>query len=74
MFESGIFDGFFFMGPRPNDIFKQYTALTGVTPLPPVTISSKIQYFVRIFFLIQLWSIAYHQCRWNYNDEDDVRK
>ncbi|CAF1002078.1 unnamed protein product [Adineta steineri] len=55
MFESGIFDGFFFMGPTPNDIFKQYTALTGATPTPP------------------LWSIAYHQCRWNYNDEDDVR-
>ncbi|CAF4684394.1 unnamed protein product [Rotaria sp. Silwood1] len=55
MFEAGIFDGFFFMGPTPNDIFKQYTAITGTTPLPP------------------LWAIAYHQCRWNYNDEDDVR-
>ncbi|XP_012940746.1 neutral alpha-glucosidase AB isoform X2 [Aplysia californica] len=20
-----------------------------------------------------LWSLAYHQCRWNYNDQDDVR-
>jgi alpha-glucosidase (family GH31 glycosyl hydrolase) len=38
MFESGIFDGFFFMGPTPNDIFKQYTALTGPVPLPPVLI------------------------------------
>ncbi|CAF3788669.1 unnamed protein product [Rotaria sordida] len=55
MFETGIFDGFFFMGPTPNDIFKQYKAITGSTPLPP------------------LWAIAYHQCRWNYNDEDDVR-
>ncbi|CAF1299702.1 unnamed protein product [Adineta ricciae] len=55
MFESGIFDGFFFMGPTPRDIFKQYTSITGSVPLPP------------------LWSIAYHQCRWNYNDEDDVR-
>ncbi|CAF3409540.1 unnamed protein product [Rotaria socialis] len=55
MFEAGIFDGFFFMGPTPNDVFRQYTTLTGVTPTPP------------------LWSIAYHQCRWNYNDEDDVR-
>ncbi len=36
MFESGIFDGFFFMGPTPNDIFKQYTVLTGSVPLPPV--------------------------------------
>ncbi|CAF2524065.1 unnamed protein product [Rotaria sp. Silwood2] len=55
MFESGIFDGFFFMGPTPRDIFKQYTVITGSVPLPP------------------LWSIAYHQCRWNYIDEDDVR-
>ncbi|CAF2878516.1 unnamed protein product, partial [Rotaria sp. Silwood2] len=35
MFETGIFDGFFFMGPTPNDIFKQYTVITGTTPLPP---------------------------------------
>ncbi|CAF4153328.1 unnamed protein product, partial [Rotaria magnacalcarata] len=55
MFESGIFDGFFFMGPTPRDIFKQYTTITGAAPLPP------------------LWAIAYHQCRWNYIDEDDVR-
>ncbi|CAF3417293.1 unnamed protein product [Rotaria socialis] len=55
MFEAGIFDGFFFMGPTPRDIFKQYTTITGAAPLPP------------------LWAIAYHQCRWNYIDEDDVR-
>ncbi|CAF0994522.1 unnamed protein product [Adineta steineri] len=55
MFESGIFDGFFFLGPTPRDIFKQYSVITGSVPLPP------------------LWAIAYHQCRWNYNDEDDVR-
>ncbi|CAF2946311.1 unnamed protein product [Rotaria sp. Silwood2] len=29
MFYSGIFDGFFFMGPTPRDIFKQYTVITG---------------------------------------------
>lgn len=22
--------------------------------------------------MLQLFSIAYHQCRWNYNDQDDV--
>jgi len=36
MFESGIFDGFFFLGPKPRDIFKQYTTITGSVPLPPV--------------------------------------
>lgn len=23
--------------------------------------------------LPQFWTLGYHQCRWNYNDEDDVR-
>ncbi|CAF0830952.1 unnamed protein product [Didymodactylos carnosus] len=55
MFESGIFDGFFFLGPTPRDVFRQYGLITGTTPLPP------------------LWAIAYHQCRWNYNDEDDIK-
>ncbi|CAF4295135.1 unnamed protein product, partial [Adineta steineri] len=35
MFESGIFDGFFFLGPTPRDIFKQYSVITGSVPLPP---------------------------------------
>lgn len=34
MSESGIVDAFILMGPRPNDVFKQYTDLTGVVPLP----------------------------------------
>jgi hypothetical protein len=29
--------------------------------------------FKKIVILFKLWAIAYHQCRWNYNDEDDVR-
>lgn len=53
--ESGIIDVFFLLGPKPLDVFRQYTALTGTAPLPP------------------LFSLGYHQCRWNYNDEDDVR-
>lgn len=42
MFESGIFDGFFFLGPNPRDIFKQYTTITGSVPLPPVGICMSI--------------------------------
>ncbi|GLH04970.1 uncharacterized protein GBIM_10615, partial [Gryllus bimaculatus] len=53
--ETGIIDVFFNLGPRPLDVFRQYTKLTGTAPLP--------QYF----------AIAYHQSRWNYNDQDDVR-
>ena len=52
--ESGIIDAFFFIGPTPKDILRQYTTVTGLPVMP--------QYF----------SIAYHQCRWNYKDEDDV--
>ena len=53
--ESGIIDVFVFTGPKPYDLFRQYTGVTGKSPLPP------------------MWSIAYHQCRWNYKDEADVR-
>jgi alpha 1,3-glucosidase len=52
--ESGIIDVFIMLGPRPYDVFRQYSTLTGKPALPP------------------LFSVAYHQCRWNYNDEEDV--
>ncbi|KAL1918966.1 uncharacterized protein VTP21DRAFT_2347 [Calcarisporiella thermophila] len=52
--ESGVLDAFVFLGPNPQDIFRQYTSLTGTTIMP------------------QLFSIAYHQCRWNYINQDDV--
>lgn len=54
MAESGILDLFVFLGPTSQDIFQQYTDLTGKSPLP------------------QLFALAYHQCRWNYLNEDDV--
>lgn len=34
MAESGILDLFVFLGPSSTDIFQQYSALTGKTPLP----------------------------------------
>ena len=37
MSESGIIDVFFLMGPTAGDVMKQYTGLTGTTPLPPVS-------------------------------------
>lgn len=52
--ESGVIDVFFLLGPKPLDVFRQYTTLTGTAPLP------------------QMFSLGYHQCRWNYNDQDDV--
>ncbi|KHN31186.1 Neutral alpha-glucosidase AB [Glycine soja] len=54
MSEAGVVDAFFFIGPNPKDVLRQYTAVTGTPAMP------------------QLFSIAYHQCRWNYRDEEDV--
>jgi len=36
--ESGIIDVFVMLGPQPADVFRQYAALTGTTPLPPVCV------------------------------------
>ncbi|QHN97596.1 putative glucan 1,3-alpha-glucosidase [Arachis hypogaea] len=54
MSEAGVVDAFFFVGPTPKDVLKQYTSVTGMPAMP------------------QLFSTAYHQCRWNYKDEEDV--
>lgn len=54
MSEAGVVDAFFFVGPGPKDVVKQYASVTGTPALP------------------QLFAIAYHQCRWNYRDEEDV--
>ncbi|KAA8547035.1 hypothetical protein F0562_003464 [Nyssa sinensis] len=54
MSEAGVVDAFFFVGPGPKDVVRQYISVTGAPALP------------------QLFSTAYHQCRWNYRDEVDV--
>ncbi|MQL90678.1 hypothetical protein Taro_023276 [Colocasia esculenta] len=54
MSEAGIVDAFFFVGPEPKDVIRQYTSVTGTPAMP------------------QQFAVAYHQCRWNYRDEDDV--
>jgi len=40
--ESGIIDVFLMLGPQPADVFRQYAALTGTTPLPPVSSVSSV--------------------------------
>lgn len=52
--ESGIVDLFIMLGPSPKEVARQYSTITGRTPLP------------------QRFALGYHQCRWNYNDQDDV--
>lgn len=36
--ESGFIDIFVFLGPRPADVVRQHSAVTGVYPLPPVSV------------------------------------
>ncbi|KAK9291916.1 hypothetical protein L1049_019868 [Liquidambar formosana] len=54
MTEAGVVDAFFFAGPGPKDVVRQYTSVTGTPAMP------------------QEFATAYHQCRWNYRDEEDV--
>lgn len=54
MSEAGVVDAFFFIGPGPKDVVRQYVSVTGMPAMP------------------QLFATAYHQCRWNYRDEEDV--
>lgn len=36
MSETGNIDIFFFLGPEPDDVFRQYSSLTGTTTIPPM--------------------------------------
>lgn len=54
MSEAGVVDAFFFVGPGPKDVLRQYASVTGTQAMP------------------QEFAVAYHQCRWNYRDEEDV--
>ncbi|GAB4835531.1 Probable glucan 1,3-alpha-glucosidase [Ancistrocladus abbreviatus] len=56
MSEAGVIDAFFFVGPGPKDVIKQYVRVTGLPAMP------------------QLFATGYHQCRWNYRDEEDVEQ
>lgn len=56
MSEAGIVDLFFFVGPTPKDVVRQYTSVTGTSAMP------------------QAFATSYHQCRWNYRDEEDVKQ
>ena len=47
---------YFFVGPEPADVLRQYTELTGYMPLPP------------------RWALGYHQSRWSYTSEEQVRQ
>ena len=48
--ESGIIDLFVFFGPKPADVLRQYSALTGRSPIPPVGRSAISQYVTDVSF------------------------
>eukprot|EP01062_Namystynia_karyoxenos_P005529 TRINITY_DN11924_c1_g1_i1.p1 TRINITY_DN11924_c1_g1~~TRINITY_DN11924_c1_g1_i1.p1 ORF type:complete len:837 (+),score=314.87 TRINITY_DN11924_c1_g1_i1:99-2609(+) len=52
--KGGIYDFFFFPGPSPKDVLRQYSQVTGKMAMHP------------------LFSLGYHQCRWNYRNEEDT--
>ncbi len=54
--EGDSFIAYFFAGPEPGDVLRQYTELTGHMPLPP------------------RWALGYHQSRWGYTSEEQVRQ
>lgn len=79
MSESGVVDVFLLMGPTPHDVFKQYAQLTGKYLLHVYFISELKNTTVQHNFVIigtqmfpPLFSLGYHQCRWNYESEADV--
>ncbi|KJH43978.1 glycosyl hydrolase, family 31 [Dictyocaulus viviparus] len=65
MSETGAIDVFITLGPQPHDSFRQLAALTGVYPLPP---------HIDVCYLLQEFALAYHQSRWNYNDQMDIKE
>ncbi|HEY6287438.1 MAG TPA: TIM-barrel domain-containing protein, partial [Ktedonobacteraceae bacterium] len=54
--QGDSFIAYFFAGPTPGDVLRQYSELTGHMPLPP------------------RWALGYHQSRWGYTSEEQVRQ
>ena len=57
--ESGVFDMYVMMGPKPYDVFRQYASLTGTTALPPVRLITAVQ--------ADFCVILYYEIQYTYN-------
>lgn len=59
MSESGIIDIYLFLGPKPADVFRQYSDFFGVTNLPLVSLDCFFVLFPRVvpfpFYSTSLW-------------------
>lgn len=82
--ESGVIDCTILLGPAPRQLFKQYAELTGAQKWLQIYwnilrfYKGKKKHFLLSCHLgyqamPPLFSLGYHQCRWNYNDEADVK-
>ena len=69
--ETGLIDIFLTLGPAPHDSYRQLANLLGTYPLPPVW--SELC-FSRKQLAFQYFSLGYHQSRWNYIDQKDVKQ
>ena len=49
--EAGIVDAFFFVGPKPKDMVRQYTSVTGTPAMP--------QFFFLFFFFSRFFSFFF---------------
>ncbi|MGH0149833.1 UNVERIFIED_CONTAM: hypothetical protein FKN15_035461 [Acipenser sinensis] len=73
MSESGVIDAFVLLGPSPLDVFKQFASLTVQWAEMPVRCSDMQAHCgAGSQALPPLFSLGYHQSRWNYEDEADV--
>ncbi|GMH45019.1 hypothetical protein BSKO_12976 [Bryopsis sp. KO-2023] len=52
---GGILDFYFFLGPDPNSVLKQYQEVIGKPVMPP------------------FWSLGFHQCRYGYENMEEVQ-
>lgn len=85
--ESGIIDAFILLGPRPQDVFAQYAALTGRKlggwggANVVLCVCDGINFLIFLSHIVPsgtqafppIFALGYHQCRWNYNDQEDVQ-
>uniref|UniRef100_UPI003AABD2D7 neutral alpha-glucosidase C n=1 Tax=Centroberyx gerrardi TaxID=166262 RepID=UPI003AABD2D7 len=67
--ESGVVDCTVLLGPTPQQLFTQYAQLTGLYAGCYTSFLLPLGYQA----LPPLFSLGYHQCRWNYDDEADVK-
>lgn len=72
--ESGSLDLFLLPGTDLQKIVRQYAQLTGTAHLPQVKYrKSLIKNCKTDLIKFKLWTLGFHQSRYSYNDQEDVK-